>query len=120
MDETFVATGYKYNRKKVLCFLSTKDAGSTLPGTPYVASFPDSTGQLHFRNVERPKLISFFYNHSPIIDNHNQSRQSELRLEKEWVTSDGFFRIETTLIGMTVVDMQKLFNFQGVLYQCNK
>ena len=31
-------------------------------------------------------------------------RQKELALEKCWVTSDGFFRIITTLFGITVVD----------------
>jgi len=30
-----IAMGYKYNSSKVLCFVATKNAGSTVPGNPY-------------------------------------------------------------------------------------
>ena len=37
-------------------------------------------------------------------DKHNQLRQSELALEKKWLTTDGWFRLFTTLIGINTVD----------------
>ena len=36
-----VCFGYKYNVKKLLIFITTKGAGSTQPGQPYLAKFPD-------------------------------------------------------------------------------
>ena len=39
-----LAIGYKYNGKKILLFVATKNAGSTKPGTPYKAKFPDKFG----------------------------------------------------------------------------
>ena len=41
------------------------------------------------------------------MDNHNHARQHELALEEEWVVNDGWFRLNTTLLGIVVVDMWK-------------
>ena len=42
-----VAIGYKYNARKALCFIMTKNAASTHPGArPYVARFPDEHGNI--------------------------------------------------------------------------
>ena len=41
-----IAIGYKYNAHKVLCFVATKQAGSTTPGQPYKAKFPDRFGNV--------------------------------------------------------------------------
>jgi len=49
--------------------------------------------------------VAFLYvSQSNCIDLLNQARQFELRLEKHWITHDGFFRIVTTLFGVCVVD----------------
>jgi hypothetical protein len=106
---TLLAIGYKYNRKKTLCFLATKNAGSTMPGNPYEAKFPDSVGNVCVREVERPAVISEYFANSNCIDSHNHVRQGELMLEKRWVTRNGWFRLATTYIGMTVTDAWKLF-----------
>jgi len=34
-----IAVGYKYNSSKVLCFVATNKAGSTIAGDPYSAHF---------------------------------------------------------------------------------
>ena len=52
-----LAIGYKYNKKKVLSFIATKGAGSTLEGKPYVARFPDCFGNVCTRNVARPAIL---------------------------------------------------------------
>ena len=56
------------------------------------------------RKVNRPHVAYLYFSSSNAINVLNQSRQFELCLEKHWVTQDGFFRIVTTLFGVTVVD----------------
>jgi hypothetical protein len=66
-----VAIGYKYNAKKVLCFVMTKDASTTLPGNPYKAKYPDQFGNVKERMVERPAAVEAYFERSNAIDNHN-------------------------------------------------
>ena len=65
--------------------------------------------------MPRPDIISRFYRHSNGVDMHNQLRQDGLRLERQWITRDGYFRMVTGLVGMTVVDVYKLLQFHGIL-----
>ena len=41
-DVPIIATGYKYCKRKILCFIFTKGAGHTEPGKLYVAKWHDS------------------------------------------------------------------------------
>jgi hypothetical protein len=104
-----ICIGYKYSASKVLVFLGTKNAGSIKPGDPYVARFPDANSNVAQRNVPRPDVISKYFNDSNVIDSHNQVRQFELGLEKRWVVKDCYFRLDTTLIGITVADSWRAF-----------
>jgi hypothetical protein len=104
-----ICIGYKYSASKVLVFLGTKNAGSTKDGEPYVARFPDANGNVAQRNVPRPDVISKYFNDSNVIDSHNQARQYELALEKRWITHNGWMRIATTVIGITVTDAWRAF-----------
>jgi hypothetical protein len=104
-----LAIGYKYNSRKVLCFVTTKGAGHTEPGEPYEARWADKHGNTHCRKIARPSVISRYFVRSNCIDTHNHARQSELKLEKKWVTTDGYFRIFTTVLGMTVIDAWKAY-----------
>jgi hypothetical protein len=108
-DHNLICIGYKYSASKVLVFLGTKNAGSSKPGDPYVARFPDANGNVAQRNVQRPDVISKYFNDSNVIDSHNQARQSALKLEKRWVVHNGWMRIATTLIGMTITDCWRAF-----------
>ena len=103
---TIIYVAYKYNNKKVLHFVQTKNAGSTVPdpNRPYHARFKDPNGNMSRRDIPRPAVLSDYFQSSPAIDVHNQMRQGSLALEEAWVTQDPWFRINTTLIGMTVVD----------------
>ena len=98
------AVGYKYCKKKCLCFLFTEGASWTEQGEPYKARFQDNNGNSMIRDVLRPACCSHYFKISNVIDVHNQQRQKELRLEKMWVTQDGFFRLITTIFGICVVD----------------
>ena len=102
-----IAIGYKYNSKKVLTFVTTRGAGSTKDGEPYIAQFPDKYGNVCQRHVACPKILSHYFQHSNCVDLHNQARQFDLALEKKWVTQNAYFRLYTTMIGMTVVDAWK-------------
>ena len=137
-----VAIGYKYSSKRVLFFLSTPGAGLTMPGEQYemrysnirmskyssimtvyfyftfycsLTLFSYRYGNVKARYVPRPELISRFYRHSNCIDMSNQLREDGLRLEKQWVTRDGYFRMCTGVVGMTLVDVFKLGQFHGIL-----
>jgi hypothetical protein len=104
-----ICIGYKYSASKVLVFLGTKNSGSTKAGDPYVARFPDAVGNVAQRNVQRPDVISKYFNDSNVIDSHNQVRQYELALEKRWIVENCWFRVDTTLIGMTVTDCWRAY-----------
>jgi hypothetical protein len=99
-----IAIGYRYSTRTTLLFVATKDAGTTRKGNPYQMKFTDDWGNVHIRDVDRPDIISKFFESSNSIDKHNQCRQSELALEKRWQTQNPLFRLYTTIIGMNVVD----------------
>jgi hypothetical protein len=55
------AMGYKYNPSTVLCFITTKHAGLTMPGDPYRAHFLEDYDNLISRPVDCPELISTYF-----------------------------------------------------------
>ncbi len=65
-----IALGYRYSTRTTLHFVATKDAGSTAKGTPYQMNFTDDWGNVHIRDVERPDIISQFFENSNTIDKH--------------------------------------------------
>ena len=85
-DEDLYFVGYKYNSRKVMCFLCSDNAGSFEDGDPYVARFPDKNGNVNKRLVHRPSVLSDYWKVSNKVDVHNQLRQFCLRLEKYWVS----------------------------------
>ena len=102
-----VATGYKYNSRKVVCFLSSKNFEGTILGDPYISRWVDETGNRSQRAVPRPAALSKYFQVCNGIDAHNQARQAYLGLEELWATDCPWFRLVTTFIGMTVTDMWK-------------
>ncbi len=110
-----IAVGYKYNSKKVLFFIASERAGSTVNGKPYEMKYQDCYGNIAYRNIPRPEMISQYFEDSNCIDVHNQLRQYSLHLEKKWVTCLPFFRLHTTLIGINVIDTYRLSHFHSIL-----
>ena len=107
----YYGIGYKYNMKKVLCFVATEGAGHTGPGTPYQAKWQDENGRIASRDIKRPHMLAEYFKNSNQIDKHNHARQSQLAVEKNLVTQDGYFRLWCTYLGMTVTDAWKLYRF---------
>ena len=86
-NEDVYFVGYKYNARKVMCFLCSENAGSFEDGDPYVARFPDKNGNVSKRLVPRPSVLLDYWKVSNRVDVHNQVRQFCLRLEKYWVSN---------------------------------
>jgi hypothetical protein len=99
-----VAVGYKYNRKNIRLFVATEGAGSTTPGTPYEMKFHNDEGNIQIYHVDRPDIVSFYYKNANANDVLNHLRQGCLKLEKKWQTKSAYFRLETTRLGICVVD----------------
>jgi hypothetical protein len=109
------AIGYRYSTRTTLLFVATKDAGTTRKGKPYQMKFTDDWGNVHIRDIDRPDIISKFFESSNSIDKHNQCCQSELSLEKRWQTQNPLFRLYTTIIGMNVVDCYLLVDHHKLI-----
>jgi len=82
-SSTLIAIRYWYNSKVTLCFVITKNVGSTKKGKPYEIKFTDSHGNVHVRLVDHPAIILEFFEVSNTVDKHNHTRQYELALEKK-------------------------------------
>jgi hypothetical protein len=68
----FCFLGYKYNKKKVLSFVFSRDDGSTKVNQtrPYLARFNDGYNNLVTREVDRPSIIcDYFRDNSSVVDN---------------------------------------------------
>ena len=111
---------YKYSSKKCLCFLITEGGSHTEAGEPYRAKYIDNNGNSCFRDVPRPQCCSKYFRSSNKIDVHNQQRQKELRLEKHWVTEDGYFRLITTVFRIGIVDLWRSYDHHLPSKHCHK
>ena len=109
-ERLLLAIGYKYHSRKVLGFIATEGYGSTKPGDPYLSRFPDIYSNVSVCHVVCPHLIGRYFNACNQIYNHNRMPQSDLSLEKYWVTQSGYFRLATTMaLGMGITDGKLLY-----------
>jgi len=101
-----LAMAYAWSQRGVLYFLST--CGKTMPHpVKYLSHFEDNYGNVAYKEIDRPHIAHFLYDYLPLIDEHNKQRQSLLNLERCWLTKNCWFRLLTTIIGMSVVDMHR-------------
>ena len=56
------------------------------------------------RDDARPAVISRLFENSNCVNVNNQICQHNLALEECWVTTDGWFRLFTTFVGITTTD----------------
>ena len=109
-ERPLLAIGYKYNSRKVLGFIATEGAGITEPGDPYLSFFPNMYSNVSVRPVVRPHLLGSYFNVCNTIDSNNRMQQSDLLLDKYWVTQSGYFRLATTVaLGMDITDGKLLY-----------
>jgi hypothetical protein len=109
---TLIALVYAWSQRGVSYMLST--CGSTEPSDKlYTSYLEDDFGNLGSKEVNWPKLAHLIiYDYLPLIDEHNKQRQKILCLERKWPARNCWFRLLTTLMGMCIVDMHRLY--------CNK
>ena len=109
-ERPVLAIGYKYNYQKFVSFFATAGAGRTTLGIPHLLKYPDQFSNVSIRPVSHPLLVSKFFGSVNEVDSHNKSRQSDISLEKFWVTQCGWLRLCTTGdMGMTINNCWKLF-----------
>ena len=107
-----ITIGYKQNARKVLSFIFTDNSGSTKTGIPYLSKYPDQFTNVAIHPVARPLVMSKKYSAVNEVESHNKSRQSDLALEKWWVTQCGWLRLcATVAMGMTITNCWKLFRY---------
>lgn len=103
-----LAIAYAWSQRGVTYILST--CGSTAPSDKmYTSYFEDEFGNVGCKEILRPRIASMLYDYLPLIDEHNKQRQSILGLERKWPTRHCWFRLLTTLVGMCVIDMHRLY-----------
>ena len=116
-DVKLLAIGYAWSNSSISYFVST--CGSTHPAKEcYETHFEDDFGVITTKKIARPHLLEWVYDYLPLIDEHNKQRQNILHLEKKWPTKNCWFRLLVTLVGMSVVDLYRIYlNWDKRMYQ---
>ena len=95
--------GYNYNTRKVLSFIVIDNSVSTQAVIPYLSKHPDQFSNVEIRPFSRPLVIHNFFGEVNEVDSCNKSRQSDLVLEKFWVTQCGWLCLFTSVaMGITI------------------
>jgi hypothetical protein len=103
-----MAMAYAWSQKGISYFLLT--CGSTeVSSVLYRSALEDEFGNVDYKFLPRPQIAHFTFEYIPLIDEHNKQRQAVLGLERKWPTHCCWTRLIVTLIGMCVVDMQRLY-----------
>jgi len=102
-----IAITYACSQKGVSHFISL--CGKTKPSDHKCESkFEDEWGNIIFKTILRPEIVHFLCEHCPLMDEHNKTQQSTLALQVRWVTPNPWFRLVTTILGMSVVGMHRM------------
>ena len=111
VDLTAIACAWSQNG--VSYFVTT--CGSTKPHEiKHQSKFEDRWGNTQVREIDRPAICHFLCEYLPLIDEHNKQRPSPLQLEKRWLTKNCWFRLVTTLVGMSVVDIHRIYRHHQI------
>jgi hypothetical protein len=103
-----IALAYAWHQRGVSYILSTCRSTES-SDKMHMSYFEDDFGNVGSKEVNWPKLAHLIYDYLPLIDEHNKQRQKILGLERKWPTRNCWFRFLTTLMGMCIVDMHRLY-----------
>ena len=99
---------YAWSQRGISYFVST--CGSTeVCRDKYMSNYEDEYGNICHNEINRPEVVHFLYEFLPIIDEHNKQRQNILGLERKWATKDCWFRLLTSMVGFSIVDMHRWY-----------
>jgi hypothetical protein len=93
----------------VMAYAWSQKVISYLSPVLYRSAFEDEFGSVDYKFLPCPQIAHFSFEYLPLIDDHNNQRQAVLVLERKWPTQCCWTRLIVTLIGMCVVDMQRLY-----------
>jgi hypothetical protein len=103
-----LALEYAWSQRGVSYFLST--CGNTaVASVAYRSAFEDDFGNVDYKFLPWLQLAHFIFEYLPLINEHNKQRQTILGLERKWPTKCCWTRLVVTMVGMSVVDMQRLY-----------
>ena len=88
-DKPLTVIGYKYRYHTVLGFIAMKGGWSTEPGEPYLSHYPDNYSNVSICTVPPPQVIGRYFSACNEIENHNRMRESDIALDKYWLTQSG-------------------------------
>lgn len=87
-------------------------AGCTLEGDPIYRDRWRRVGdssQIVQTETKIPQIAETYYKAASMIDRHNRCRQSDLNLEKKFMVNDWSMRVNTSLLGICIVDAWLLY-----------
>ena len=96
-----IAIGYKYNARKVLYFIVTYNTGITQADITHLSKYPDQFSNFSISPVVCTLVVYKLFGSITEVESHNKSRQSDLVLEKFWVTQYGWLRF-CTIVSMVI------------------
>jgi hypothetical protein len=103
-----LALAYACSHRGVSYLFST--CGNTdVFSVAYQSAFEDNFGNVDYKFLPRPQLANVMSEYLPLIDEHTNQRQAVLGLERKWPTKCCWTRLVVTMVGMSVVDMQSLY-----------
>ena len=104
--------GYNYNARKVLYFMVIDNEVSTQTGPPYLSKHPDQFYNVYIHFVDCSLVVYKFFGSVNEVYSHNKSRQSDLVLDKFWVTHGGCLWL-CTIVAMeiAITNLWKLFHY---------
>ena len=74
---------------------------------PYQSHFTEDYGNVTFKEIPCPSVAYFYFELCLLTDNHSKDRQCIFGLEDCWPTKNPWFRLITTLLGMSAVDIYR-------------
>ena len=85
--------------------------GITALGITYLPKYTDQFSNASIRPIARPLLMSKFFGLVNKVDSHNKSQQSDIALDKLWVTQCGWIRLCTTDATGKITNCWRLFRY---------
>ena len=107
----------EYNARRVLYFIVTEYTWSTKAGIHYLYNYPEKFSNVSIIPVSFPPFMYKFFGYVNDVNFHIKSSQSDLALEKFWVTHCGWLRSFTEVdMGITITNGWKLFGYGVKIY----
>ena len=107
-----IAIGYTYNVRKVLSFIITENPGSTQAGPTYLSKYTNQFSNVSICSFDLLLVMYNFFGSVNGFDSPKKSRQSDLALEKFWVTQYGWLQLYTSVdMVMNITNLWKTFRY---------